>query len=393
MKIAILIERSDVFLGGAERSIFELSAQISSMGHEITLLAAKGTSAAKHVKILCGDSAGKRTSLGEFEAAARAYLAQEQFDIVHAVVPMAIADVYQPRGGTYPETIRQNAASYDNGFVEVIKKATSFLNFRRGQLCGAEKMIARSKNGPVIACLSAYVARQFKEHYRCADERLRVIANGVKTDRAADAAEFAEVKGNILSSYSLDEDNPVFFLFAANNFRLKGLYQLIKAAAMCKAKEPAAKFQILVAGNDHSMHAQNLANRLDVDGRITFLGPVAHIQNALVHADVAVLPTFYDPASRFILEGLAMGKPAITTSYNGAADLFENGRHGIVIDDARNTEALADALLYYSKRTTLEAAKQAIMEDEIKDRVSIHAHAHRLIELYEEILSAKGQSK
>ncbi len=387
MKIAIIIERSDVFLGGAERSVFELSSHLSTLGHEVTLLAAKGTSAAKHIRIICPEVQGKRTSLADIASAAKQYISQNSFDIVHSVLPIDVADVYQPRGGTYPETIIQNALSYDSGIISAWKRATSFFNFRRYQLHSAERKLAKSKSGPIIAALSNYVAKQFERHYDTNTQRLVVIPNGVKTDRVPDASEFQEVKNNILANYPLDDENPVFLLFAANNFRLKGLYQLIKAAAAAQAKDPEKYFHILVAGNDHSIYAQHLARKYGVDGCITFLGPVTHIQNALVHCDVAVLPTFYDPASRFILEGLAMGKPAITTSFNGAADLFESGRHGIVIDDPRNVAALGDAILHFVDRKNLADAQQSIAEDNLKEKVSIHSHVVKLLELYQDILT------
>jgi glycosyltransferase involved in cell wall biosynthesis len=198
-----------------------------------------------------------------------------------------------------------------------------------------------------------------------------------------------QVKFSILDNYP-PEISPVFFLFAATNFRLKGLKQLMAAIHLAASKNPAVPIHLFVAGNDYSQTYLKFARELEIEDKISFLGSVAHIQNALVLSDVAVLPTFYDPASRFILEALAMSKPVITTAYNGSSDLFTNNRHGIVIDDPRNIDALADALLHFCNRDNLTSAVDAINSDDIKSRVSIDRHISQLLQLYENIMSRKG---
>ena len=65
-KVAIIIERADVALGGAERSVSELAEAIGAIGYETHILAAKGQSTAQNVHILCADMPGKRTSYQVF---------------------------------------------------------------------------------------------------------------------------------------------------------------------------------------------------------------------------------------------------------------------------------------------------------------------------------------
>jgi UDP-glucose:(heptosyl)LPS alpha-1,3-glucosyltransferase len=102
-----------------------------------------------------------------------------------------------------------------------------------------------------------------------------------------------------------------------------------------------------------------------------------------------VLPTFYDPCSRFILEALAAGKPVITTRFNGASELFTNNRHGRVIDRPDNITALADALAHFTEPANIQRASQAIMEDNIKQKVSISRAAGQLKEVYDAILAKR----
>ena len=103
-----------------------------------------------------------------------------------------------------------------------------------------------------------------------------------------------------------------------------------------------------------------------------------------------MLPTFYDPSSRFILEAIAAGKPVITTIFNGATDLFVNNRHGKVIDAPEDIPALAEAINYFADRNNIRKASEAIVADNLKEKVSISRVAKQLESLYESILQRKA---
>ena len=66
IKAAIIIERADISLGGAERSVYELTAQLAAMGVKVTTLAAKGSIVNENFHILCNDVESKRVSIGRF---------------------------------------------------------------------------------------------------------------------------------------------------------------------------------------------------------------------------------------------------------------------------------------------------------------------------------------
>jgi UDP-glucose:(heptosyl)LPS alpha-1,3-glucosyltransferase len=130
---------------------------------------------------------------------------------------------------------------------------------------------------------------------------------------------------------------------------------------------------------------------MDLGKKIVFLGHLPNIQNAMSISDVAVLPTFYDPCSRYILEALAACKPVITTKFNGASDFFVNNRHGKVLDTPENIDALAEAIRYFTDTKNIENASQAIIEDNLKENISIDRSAGQLIDVFESILKRKGR--
>ena len=366
LKIAIIIERADIKLGGAERSVIELRAALSALGHNVDLLAAKGQATGKNVHFLCQNNSGKRMNYFTFEKALREYLAQNKYDIVHSVLPFDFAD------------------------VEFYKKVFSVANSRRTTLLRAERKLAQAQDGPVITALSKYVSEQFIHHYGTNSERIAVISNGIKITKHNDTSQEDKLRTEILMKFGLKEaDNPVLFLFAANNFRLKGLPTLIKSMQFTSQKQTERKAYLIVAGSDKNKKCYRLAKSL-APRNIIFLGSLGNIHDAMSIIDVAVLPTFYDPSSRFILEALAAGKPVITTKYNGACDLFTNNRHGIIIDSPCDDSELAEAIVFFTDTKNIQKASQAITEDKLQEKISINRAAKQLTELYETILKKKG---
>ena len=389
-KIAIIIERANIALGGAERSVFELRAALTALGYSVDILAAKGQADTKNIHILCRDNPGTRVNFYTFEEAVKKHLSENKYDIVHSVLPFDFADVYQPRGGTYAETIIRNATSYQNKLLEYYKKITAVTNSRRTTLLRAERKISQSTDGPLIAALSEYVADQFKQHYNTDAGRIVVIPNGVKTDKRINTTAADTLRSHILAKLRLKEaDNPVFFLFVANNFRLKGLSPLIQAMQIAARKKSERQAYLIVAGHGKGKKYRRLMDN-SAAKNILFLGPLSHIQNALSIIDVAVLPTFYDPSSRFILEALAADKPVITTKFNGATDLFNHNRHGIIINSPENIEALAEAINYFTDTENIRKASEAIIEDNLREEISIDRAAKQLQNVYESILQRKG---
>ena len=397
-KIAIIIERASIALGGAERSVFELAAALKALGLEVDILAAKGQKNARSIRILCQDSPGKRARYFTFAKALKKYLSENHYHLIHSILPFDFADVYQPRGGTYIESILRNAVSYQNKLLESYKRMTAFANFRRTTLLRAERKLCKGPNGPVIAAISQYAAEQFKQHYGVANGRIVVVPNGVKVNKRINTVEAGKLRTQILAQLGLKEaDNPVFFLFVANNFRLKGLAVLLKAMSVyseAACHKTGRQAYLIVAGSGKTHKYRRLAKKLNpsmANRKIIFLGPIRHIQNALSIIDVAILPTFYDPCSRYILEALAADKPVITTRFNGASEQFVNNRHGKVIERSEDIPALAEAIGYFTDTNNIQKASEAIVADNLKEKISINRAAKQLISVYESILQRKYQ--
>jgi len=391
-KIAIIIERADTALGGAERSVSELTGALNAADFDVHILAAKGNSQAKNVHILCPGSPGKRTGFGVFGRAIKKHLSENHYDIVHSVLPFDFADIYQPRGGTYAESIVRNIATYQSGIARTFKSIFAFANFKRTILLNAERKLSQKTDGPRIIAISQYVAGQFQKHYGTNASRITVIPNGIEIGSPPEKSEADNLRRNIFASLNIKEsDKPVLFLFAGNDFRRKGLGCLIKAMRLLLSENPQSPAYLVVAGHRGISSYQKLAEKLNVAGRVAFLGKLGNIHSALAVTDVAVLPTFQDACSRFILEALAAGKPVITTIFNGAADFYTDNRHGRVIERPDDIAEIAETLVYFTNPANIRNASEAILEDNIKRQVSVTRVAGQLKAVYEDIIKVRGQ--
>ena len=388
LKIAIIIERAEIGLGGAERSISELTAELCDQGAEATILAAKGAKT-ENTEILCGDVGGKRTSLKQFENALQEHFQQNQYDIIHSTLPLSVADIYQPRGGSYKEAMLRNIASYPSALQRCVKQWTHFLNFRRTEYINAEKQLCSKENKTIITALSNYVRQQFQKHYQLPDNRIAVIPNAVNTQLQPDQKIAAELKETIDRSISIPKGKkPVLFLFAATNPRLKGLRPLLWAFG--KIRDNANIYPVLVIAGAKGLRSyRGLIKQFGLQDHIVSLGNLDGIRNALSICDAAVLPSYYDPCSRFILEAIAAEKPVITTRYNGASERYEHLRHGFILDEPDDIDNLTDALTRFCNGEKLKLAHNAIVADNLKDECSIKRHAEKLIELYKKIIAEK----
>jgi len=76
------------------------------------------------------------------------------FEIVPAITPCLSANVYQPRGGTYVETIARNIALERSLLRRVVKWVDRRINWRQRLLVLLERDMLTDRRGPVVAAVS-----------------------------------------------------------------------------------------------------------------------------------------------------------------------------------------------------------------------------------------------
>src|SRR5207245_404810 len=201
------------------------------------------------------------------------------------------------------------------------------------------------------------VRGHFQHFYGIQPGDVRVIRSSIDPNRFAEA-DRPRRRMECRDRWGLRPDETVA-LFAAMNYRLKGLEPLLHAVRLLPAGH---SFRLLIVGDRRTRGYQRQARRLGVADRVRFVGHCPDMRNAYFAADFLVHPTFYDPCSLVVLEALACGLPVITSRFNGAAELLTPPREGFVIDNPHDHRQLADCitqLLDSSRRTACaRAARQ-----------------------------------
>ena len=392
MKVAIVTDKLNLGRGGAERSVFDLACELRRQGSQVTVLAEslagmrleESGIAFEQIPIAGRDKVARWQ---QFCPKVAGFLGQSSFDIVHSVVPLAVADVYQPRGGCLAWNVQRHCLSYEHPLCVRWKQLTSGWNRSRTVRIAAERSLCTTEKGPVIAALSDYVKEQFQHLYHMSDERVRVIRSGIAVDGFV-GKESGESAAAIRRRLGCDEST-CLFLFAAENARLKGLPWLCRSiAALPNDVLECCRFAFLSRRETNFVRRQVhvLEPRASVYVGQAGGGEMSGWYGA---ADVIVLPSWHDACSRVVLEGLAAGKSAITTRFNGASDFLDGGKYGFVLDSCGDTPALAELLGAMVDPDVRRRFRVAIRESDLAEQVSIGRHVEELLGLYKDILDGR----
>lgn len=135
------------------------------------------------------------------------------------------------------------------------------------------------------------------------------------------------------------------FLMVSRIIKEKGVLDFSKAARIVKKKLPEARF-IILGGYDKSIGALKEKDVYEFieDGSIELCGEVKDPAAYYKQASVFVLPSYYgEGIPRTILEGMACGRPVITTDWPGCREPVEDGVNGYLVP-IKAPEVLAEKM-------------------------------------------------
>jgi UDP-glucose:(heptosyl)LPS alpha-1,3-glucosyltransferase len=235
---------------------------------------------------------------------------------------------------------------------------------------------------PLVLVNSEMVRQHAFQYHGIDPDRVRVLPNAIDSDRFAEADRLRR-RIEWRQRWGLRPEDTVG-LFVAMNYRLKGLEPLLHAVARMP---PAGSFRLLIAGHPRFQSYERLAKQLRIEDRIRFLGPRRDVHNCYFAADFLIHPTFYDPCSLVVLEGLACGLPIVTSRYNGASELLHPPEDGRVIDDPHDHARLADAITSLLDSATRSACSQAARRAAL--RWNFGQHYRQLLLILNEVAARK----
>lgn len=374
MKIAIVIESLDPRRGGAEAWTWQYVQWLQARGLDVHVLAcsfgpeAERLAISRHVL----PPKGSRCALA---AAAAERLERLQPDVVHDMGCGWSCDVFQPHGGSRQAAFEQNLQLLPHPIAALKRRVAPLLPRYRD----FARLTARQYSGRqrLYVALSQMVARHMQQYHGVAPQNIRVIYNGVDTNRFSPLAR-AKWRQPIRDRLGIADDE-LLVLIVAHNHRLKGVPALQRA--VLRLIRLGCPIRLLVAGG--RQHATHTARR-----GVLFLGPVHDPAPLYAAADLYAHPTWYDPCSLVVLEALASGLPVVTTRCNGASELMQDGQQGYVLDDPADVNALAAHL-----ESLLDRDLRARMGQHARTLAEAHTLAHnfrQLAAMYEEIAQRRS---
>jgi UDP-glucose:(heptosyl)LPS alpha-1,3-glucosyltransferase len=398
MRIALVIEKFDPAAGGNERSTEQIARRLIARGHEVTILASRGAAEAlPGGSIRLAPWLSTKTALGLmlFVRWAQAQLRTGNFDVSVSMTTAACADVIEPRGGTVRETLARNIAMRPGEVRRTLKQLSLWTRPKQLVLLAAERRALNNPRLKRIVAISKYVADQLFHHYMMRSKNVALIPNAAEI-RALDPQARAELRQRTRAALTIN-DHEVVFVFAAMNPGLKGLPHLLAAMQSIQDREPRAR---LVIAGTHPRHAP-------MHHAIRWIGPTRQMDALYAAADVTVLPTWYDPSSKVVLESLLHGVPAISTLHNGASQwIFDptgerqppspfdphqaepliHGKAGRIIRNPADVDALADAMIQLCD-DDVRAACAAATEG-LAAKISMDVHVDQLEALLRELVES-----
>jgi UDP-glucose:(heptosyl)LPS alpha-1,3-glucosyltransferase len=340
MNIAFCYESVLPARGGCETYISDLARRLVADGHEIHLYACRWDAAALptplHFHRLPAISGPRFLRPWRFAAACAEALRNASHDVSIGFDKTWGQDVLYPQGGLHVASVEHNLHKYRNPMTRAVMHWVKKFDPAHLSFGLLERRQYLDKKRPLIVVNSNMVRQDFTQYYGIAAYNIHVIRAAIDPNRFIEQ-DRPRRRLEWRQTWGVDPSATVA-LFAAMNYRLKGLEPLIHAVRLL-TDQPG--FRLVVVGSPRTARYERLARRLGVSKQVLFVGHCLEMSNAYFAADFLVHPTFYDPCSLVVLEALACGLPVITSSFNGASELLTPPAEGFVVNDPHDTERLA----------------------------------------------------
>lgn len=346
MNIAFCYESVLPARGGCETYIADLARRLIADRHSVHLYACRRDERALPAELQFHPIApfGGPRFLRPWRFARRCLkaLADQKHDVTVGFDKTWGQDVLYPQGGLHSASAEHNLLKHRGGAARFVARCLKAIDPAHWSFALLERRQYLGDDSPLVLVNSYMVREHFSRYLGVEPERVHVVRSAIDPDRFPEHDRLRR-RQEVRQRWGI-APHEVVGLFAAMNYRLKGLAPLLYAVqalfarAEYKARPPALK--LLIAGNPRSGSYERLARRLGIAEHVRFAGHCPEMRNAYFAADFLVHPTFYDPCSLVVLEALACGLPVITTRYNGASELMHPLQEGYVIDDPHDASHL-----------------------------------------------------
>jgi glycosyltransferase involved in cell wall biosynthesis len=190
-------------------------------------------------------------------------------------------------------------------------------------------------------------------------ENIRMVYNGIDTERFAKRNEFARVA---LRRQLGINDAPVVGIVARLS-DVKGHIYLVRAMRAVVDRLPEAVLLIVGEGKMETA-IRKLSDELSLLKNIFYIGEVKDTVEPLSAMDIFVMPSLKEGLGLGLMEAMAMGLPVIGSNIGGIRSLIKDGENGILVepkDPAELSAAILEMINDAGKAARLSANAQVFI--------------------------------
>lgn len=354
--------------GGGERHLVDLARSLTDRGHEVHVAARSNSQLLDELDLPPGRivTLPMRNALDAKSAAALARLVRnENIEIVHAHMAR-----------DYPLTayaVRRNP----HARLIVTRHVLFPLNrLHKLTLANVSRVIA----------VSHAVARELRAQALIAPEKVTVIQNGIDLKKI-DAARSRFDRTEFCRRWDLPTDSSLVGSIGTFT-RLKGHEDFLHAAAALPNR--SAFFVISgtesPATKEYRRRLERLIQQLNLRDRVSLIGRMDDISDLYCALDVFVSASHSESFGLAIVEAMASGTAVIATKTDGAQEIIEDGKSGILVPiGAAQTMADEVGRLLVDRRRRDELAENA--RAHVSERFSLERMVDETEQVYEQSFS------
>jgi UDP-glucose:(heptosyl)LPS alpha-1,3-glucosyltransferase len=372
MKVGLVLEHFDPQRGGLEHWTYQFARELVGAGHEVHVITCGFVDPGPELPLIWHAVEESPSPLQRAKAMENV-LRGLTLDIIHDMGCGWHADIFHAHGGSSLAWAEHNLMR--------IPRWRQFRLWREKRYREQEKIEKRQHSQPhaVFIAVSRMVQNHLETLHHIPRDRIRLIYNGVDTDRFSPAS-CQPLRNPTRASFGI-ADHETVFVMVAHNLRLKNAESAILAIARLTSK--GERVRLLIVGGKRPKPFLSMTRKLSLSQNVIFVETVEDVLPYFAAAEACLHPTWYDPCSLVSLEALACGLPLITTRYNGVCELMTDGKEGFTIENPSDIGSLAgrmEQLLQSSLRVQQGVAARALAR-----KHSLNDQKEKFLKLYREL--------
>ncbi|WP_457679060.1 glycosyltransferase family 4 protein [Thermovibrio sp.] len=233
--------------------------------------------------------------------------------------------VFRNGGGTHLGFLKASIEAYKGAekLLKRVRRRLNPVNYLNPLL--EEEIFKTSKAIVAISSIVKDEVLEFYGHLKLED-KIFTVPNPVNKERfSPEVKEKLRERGREFVRAKKGE----FVLgFASSNFKLKGLRE-----ALFALKYLPERVKLVVAGGRNPKEYLKLAKKLNLKGRVLFLGKVSQMELFYSGIDLFLHPSYYDTFANVVAEALATGTPVICSAKTGAKEFVKEEVSGFVLKE------------------------------------------------------------